>query len=151
MSIKEDRWNKIFRKLTKDLTPKQALVCKIIFETACNMEVIFLPTMSCDEIVITTILKTHSHGKRIEEDVIDRCSETEEYYIIIDKLLEKKGKEVKDIIEELCAKDFVSCHMIRFGDEVKEKPIKVLVVRDYYRRILMQAMTEKYDPCASNL
>jgi hypothetical protein len=46
MSIKEeDRWDKTFRKLTKDLTPKQTVVYKIIFETTWDMDFIFLPTI----------------------------------------------------------------------------------------------------------
>ena len=41
-------------------------------------------------------------------------------------------------------KGFVSCKTIRFGDGVTEKvskPAKILIMRDYDRRILMQAMT----------
>jgi hypothetical protein len=151
MSIKdetreEDRWSKIFRRLTKDLTPKQALVYKIIFETTWNVEFTFLPTIPYDEVVIRSILKIHPHGKRLEED-LDTCGK-EEYTTFIDKLSEKEGKEVKDIIDELCAKGFVSCKTIRFGDGVTEKvsePTKILIMRDYDRRILMQAMTEEYD------
>jgi hypothetical protein len=147
MSIKdESRWDKIFRKLTKDLTPKQALVYKIIFETTWDVEFTFLPTIPYDEVVIRSILKIHRYGKRLEED-LDTCRK-EEYITFIDKLSEKEGKEVKDIIDELCAKGFVSCKTIRFGDGVTEKvskPAKILIMRDYDRRILMQTMTEKYD------
>jgi hypothetical protein len=38
-----------FRKLTKDLTPKQALVYKIIFETTRDLECTFLPSIPYDE------------------------------------------------------------------------------------------------------
>jgi hypothetical protein len=160
MSIKDDenkgesRWDKTFRLLTRGLTPMQASVYKIIYEMTCDMEYTFLSTIPYDETVLRAIFVTHPSGKIFDEELPAKRGKVE-YNTTLDYLLEKDGTEVKDTIDELCAKGFVSCKTIRFGDGVLEKmtgPTKVLIMCDIHRRILMrdidweflrQAMTDE--------
>jgi hypothetical protein len=106
------------------------------------MEYTFLPTIPYDEIVLRAIFVTHPKGKTFDEELwAKREKQTKkEYDAALDELIEKEGIEVKDTIDELCAKGFVSCHTIRFGDGFLEKmtePTKVLIMCDIHRRILM--------------
>jgi hypothetical protein len=102
-SKEEGRWDKTFRLLTRDLTPRQALVYKIIFETMWDLEFTFLPTLPYDEIVLRAIFETHPRERTFQEELWAKQGK-EEHNTIIDYLLEKEGKEVENIIDELCAK-----------------------------------------------
>jgi hypothetical protein len=145
MSIKDDEnkgesmWDKTFKLLTRGLTPMQASVYKIIFETFCDHGGTFLPTLPYDEIILRAIFVTHPRGKTFQEELWAKQGK-EEYNKTIDYLLEKEGIEVKDTIDELCAKDFVSCETISFGGDLGKmtEPTKVLIMCDIHRRILMR-------------
>jgi hypothetical protein len=62
-------WDKTFNLLTKDLTPMQASVYKIIYEITCDMEYTFLPTIPYDETVLRALIVTHPKGKTFDEEL----------------------------------------------------------------------------------
>jgi hypothetical protein len=143
-------WDKTFNLLTKDLTPMQASVYKIIFETFRDHGGTFLPTLLYDEIILRAIFVIHPRGRIFQEELLSK--QGKEYNTTIDYLIEEEGTVVKDIIDELCAKDFVECVTIRFGDGILEKvtePTKVLIMCDIHRRILMHDYDRVFDSSKS--
>jgi hypothetical protein len=136
----------IFNLLTKDLTPMQRAVYKIMFETYHDLGGWgpYLPILQYEEVVLRALFTTHPRGKALEKETDEDtfggpCKE--EYYAALDELIEREGTEVKDAIDGLCAKDFARCHTIRIDDN---KPVKVLIMRDSDRRLLMHYIDREH-------